>query len=120
MSKKLLVVDDVPEIRQLLCAAFAASGWQVQTAPDAATAREMKRAARFDLVLSDVDMPGESGCELVRWIVRNYPATPTILMSGRAAPCEECPLIPHCPIVQKPFKLTQLIETVNKTAAKVS
>lgn len=85
MSRSLLVVDDSPIICRMLFEAFSAAGWRVQTAPDVPTARELKRNGCFDLVLTDLHMPGESGCDLMRWVALNCPNTQTVLVGARIA-----------------------------------
>lgn len=114
MSRSLLVVDDSPIICRMLFEAFSAAGWRVQTAPDVPTARELKRNGCFDLVLTDLHMPGESGCDLMRWVALNCPNTQTVLMSGEGSGCEDCSFQPRCPFVQKPLHLPQLIALINR------
>jgi len=113
MTRSLLVVDDSATIRHMLLVAFSAAGWQVQTAPDVPTARKTKRDGGFDVILTDLHMPGESGCDLLRWVALNYPNTRTVLMSAEGSGCEDCPFQPRCPFVKKPFDLPQLIATIN-------
>ena len=72
----------------------------------------------IDVVLTDLNMPGESGCDLAHWIADNCPSTRTILMSSETTNvCEDCPLERRCPFLQKPFGLTQAIKLVDEQAS---
>ena len=73
----VLVVDDDPEILALLKAPLEREGYEVVTAPDGRSALAHPALARVDLILSDVDMPGMDGYELVRR-VKDDPVTAAI------------------------------------------
>ena len=62
----LLVVDDDRRIRDLLSRFLSGEGYRVTTADDAADARAKLAGLRFDLLILDVMMPGETGFELAR------------------------------------------------------
>ena len=72
---RLLVVDDEPNIRELLSASLRYAGFEVETASDGQQALAMAETFRPDLLLLDVMMPGLDGFE------RRPPAAPV----GRAA-----------------------------------
>ena len=66
MTKKILVVEDDPGIRQLLQLNLSMSGYQVIEAPDAAQAHNCIAKSLPDLILVDWNMPGQSGVSFVR------------------------------------------------------
>jgi DNA-binding NtrC family response regulator len=80
--RQLLVVDDDRAMREMLSSLFKERGLEVEEAgsADAALARAAERD--FDVVLSDVRMPGLSGVELVGQLRRLRPATPVVLMTA--------------------------------------
>jgi len=77
----LLVVDDEPELRELLSEYFTRHGFLVQTAADAAQARAMVAMGRPDLALLDVNMPGENGLSLARWLREAHPGTGLVMLT---------------------------------------
>ena len=79
----LLVVDDEPELRGLLAEYFGRHGFAVSTAEDAAQARGRIAAARPDLAVLDINMPGENGLSLARWLREAHPSV-AIVKIGRA------------------------------------
>ena len=77
----ILIVDDEKDLRGLLSDMLAPNGHTCVEAADAAQAREHLNAREFELVLSDISMPGESGIELARFVRKAYPQTAMILVS---------------------------------------
>jgi two-component system phosphate regulon response regulator PhoB len=76
-SRKVLVVDDDPEILTMLTLRLGKRGYDVSTAGDGNRALELARRERPDLILLDVMMPGKSGWEVAR-ALKNDPITETI------------------------------------------
>ena len=64
-ARELLIVDDDDSLRGMLRELFQEEGYRVWDAPSAEAALELTREHELDAVLSDVNMPGRSGIELV-------------------------------------------------------
>lgn len=111
---KILVVDDEPAILRLVSGFLSRAGHEVTTSADPAAAMEACRKETFDVLLSDVRMPGMDGHELARWVAVNYPATRTLLMSGYDLECQCCPYSPRCALIDKPFGYARIIEAVER------
>ena len=77
----LLVVDDEPDLRALLGEYFGRHGFEVRLAADAAQARALLAAATADAVLLDINMPGENGLSLARWLRDAHPRTGVIMLT---------------------------------------
>ncbi|SLM49303.1 Response regulator with HD-GYP domain [Nitrospira japonica] len=80
--KRLLIVDDEEPIRRLLGYMLQSHGYETILAADAKEARQRLEEQPFALVLCDVNMPGESGMDLVRSILADYPYTAAIMVTG--------------------------------------
>ncbi|HXN00119.1 MAG TPA: sigma-54 dependent transcriptional regulator [Candidatus Dormibacteraeota bacterium] len=80
----LLLVDDDPNTLASLSRAFRLAGHEATVCDNASRALELLRAGNFDLVLSDVVMPGKSGLELVEDLRKAAIKTPIVLISGQA------------------------------------
>lgn len=78
----ILVVDDDDRLRDLLRRFLGEYGFRVSTAAHAAQARQEMAGLRFDLVVLDVMMPGETGLELARDL-RRVDDTPILLLTAR-------------------------------------
>jgi len=79
----LLVVDDDRVIRNLLSRYLNAEGYRVTTAETAAEARAKLDGLRFDLLVLDVMMPGESGFDLAR-AIRASSKVPIVMLTARS------------------------------------
>ncbi len=77
----LLVVDDEPELRGLLAEYFGRHGFEVRMAEGAAQARELIAAARPDLAVLDINMPGENGLSLARWLREAHPRVAIVMLT---------------------------------------
>ena len=80
---RLLVVDDEPNIVELLAASLRFSGFEVRTAPDGRTALDVARDWRPDLVVLDVMMPGMDGFEVVRRLRSEGRLCPVLFLTAR-------------------------------------
>ena len=80
---RLLVVDDEPNIRELLSASLRYAGFEVATAADGQQALAMAAEFRPDLLVLDVMMPGLDGFGVVRRLRQNGTHTPVLFLTAR-------------------------------------
>jgi len=78
----ILLVDDEPQLREVLLEFLRVDHHQVVVAADGAEALEKFRPGKFDVVITDKAMPGMSGEQLAAEIKRQSPSTPVILLTG--------------------------------------
>ena len=81
-TSRLLIVDDEPSIRTTMSYVLNEIGYRVRTAEDGYSALHELRQEVPDIVISDLNMPGMSGFELLSVVRRRFPAIHTIAMSG--------------------------------------
>jgi EAL domain-containing protein (putative c-di-GMP-specific phosphodiesterase class I) len=79
---RILVVDDERDLLEVLGTMLAEAGWQVDTAGNGREALTLVDADRYEVVLSDIDMPGMSGVELLREIRGRDLDVPVLLITG--------------------------------------
>ena len=79
---KILIVDDELNIRRILQMAFEKVGLQVSVAEDAHNALQLLENNKFDLIITDVTMPGMNGYELQKIVHENQPDIPVIIMTA--------------------------------------
>ena len=80
----LLIVDDEANTLASLSRAFRLAGHEATVCDNAAKALELAKTQNFDLILSDVVMPGKDGLTLLEELKQQGVATPVVMMSGQA------------------------------------
>jgi putative two-component system response regulator len=84
--KQVLIVDDERPIRLLLQKILEANGYVCRIAENAAQARVLMIEQASDLILCDINMPGESGLDFIRHVLKAYPDTAAIMVSAIGDP----------------------------------
>jgi DNA-binding response OmpR family regulator len=81
-KKKVLFVDDEEEWRTAAAAALVGIGHEVLTAADASEAMHLTEGVSLGLIILDLDLAGESGLDLMKYLRHNQPGVPIILYTG--------------------------------------
>ena len=109
-ERSVLLVEDDPEVQAIAVALLEAMGMTVTTAPDPALALKRLKARRFDILLTDIVMPGAmSGLDLARRASTLYPDMRIVLATGYAGDDVDAALrdAPWT-LVRKPFAIEAL------------
>ena len=116
---EILVVDDDDVIRDTLCELLAGE-YHCHQATTAEEALRKLAAQPFDVVLTDISMPGLSGRELLRRVLNLYPETPVIIISGFSDQEQAQSLISGGAFdyLLKPFRLEVVEESVRRAIAQ--
>lgn len=85
MKAKILVVEDDARLRTVLLEALSLEGHQLESAESAEEAVKFLEKEKFDVLLTDVNLPGKSGLELLPICLRHNPDTYLIVMTGYAS-----------------------------------
>ena len=112
----LLVIDDDPEMCNLLEKVLVREDYHVQTACRGDDALKLLRQKEFDLIISDLKMPGLSGIELIRQAKAASPETPIILITafGNVNAYIEVKEIGTYEFINKPIKMQHLKRVIQK------
>jgi len=78
----ILIVDDDTSVRRVLSRQLGINGYICTQAADAAEARNYLKSQNFELILCDLNMPGEPGMDLIRYILSEYPDTAVVMVTG--------------------------------------
>jgi CheY-like chemotaxis protein len=106
---RILIIDDEPAVLRCLDRTLRSRGYEVTTAARADAALILMKKRHFDVILSDIDMPGMRGDELARSLPPNL-AKRLVLMSGRCYDDGE-------KILAKPIPLVTLIDRLESAGA---
>jgi len=115
----LLIVDDDNAIRETLAELLSGSN-ECHTADRAEQALAYLEVENYDVVLTDISMPGLSGREVLKAVHKNHPATPVIVISGNpnAEAASELLAMGAFAYLAKPFQLEVVEDTVIRAIAR--
>ena len=110
---RILVAEDDPSVRQFVKRALAHAGYEVEAVEDGLQALEALAASHFDLLISDIVMPGRmDGLGLARLIKKNHPGLPILLATGYSEAAQSA----HAdfPILRKPYQMHELSKALSE------
>ena len=116
LSSRILIVDDEAPIRALLGEHLQQVGHEVTLAATGYRALEILDSGEFDLVLTDVRMPGMTGLELLAEVIRAHPSVGVLMLTA----CEDLTLavnamrIGALDYILKPFRLSEITASVQE------
>ncbi len=118
-GKRILLVEDEKWVRKSTAMVLADNGYEVFEAADAEKALGLfyREKGRFDMVFSDVVMPGRSGLQLVSPLLDLNPNIPILLCSGYLDDKSQLSQIIKRGLayIQKPFEIPELLQAVEET-----
>lgn len=116
MTRRILVVDDETYVRDLLARVLLRRPYEVDLAADADEALELLAKHRYDLLLTDVVMPGMDGFELLRRAKAAYPEITVIVLTGyaRRQSISDFLLYGADDYLAKPFQVSSLLDAVDR------
>jgi PAS domain S-box-containing protein len=117
----VLVVEDYPELRELIEETLKLHGYRVLSAPDGGAALTLAREhpGEIDIVLTDIVMPNMLGPDLAAQMKLENPNLRVLFMSGHAQPAFAgvAALPPGVQLLQKPFMAAELLDKLNEVLA---
>ena len=108
---RVLVVDDEEAIRDLIAKTLTMADYEVNTASDGQAALDALKDADFDLLITDLRMPGMDGLTVIRQARRLSPSLPIIIITGYSteASAIEAINLGVCGYLTKPFRLPRIL-----------
>lgn len=82
MKQRILVVDDEPQIREMLSMYFAQHGYDASTAGDSAETLRLVKETPVDVVVLDISLADEDGLKLLEQLKKSQPALRVIMLTG--------------------------------------
>ncbi|MCI0471055.1 MAG: sigma-54 dependent transcriptional regulator [Candidatus Aminicenantes bacterium] len=117
---KILVIDDDVSIRNMLSIVLKKSGYEVTAADSSESALKRLKTESFDLIISDIKMPGISGIELLKKTKTLHPEVPVIMITAFASANDavEAMKLGAEDYITKPFNLDELKLIIDKSLYK--
>lgn len=116
---RILLAEDDDSLRVFLTANLGRAGHDVSSYPDGDAAWEALEHSSFDLLLTDIVMPGMDGIELARRAAEVDPAMKIVFITGFAAVAlsQSSPAPREAKVLSKPFHLKDLVAEVERVIA---
>ena len=115
---RIMIVDDVASIRQIVTKVFQDVGYQVTEAARGDEALDLAKLKRVHLVITDVEMPGMNGLELIKGLreLKSYKTTPILILARDASDVniKKAETLGASGFIEKPFTPERLISVVNQ------
>lgn len=124
MSRKVLLIEDEPNIVEAIRFLLSREGWEVQAHSDGTDAVEIIQAAEPDLVILDLMLPGKSGMDIIREL-RDLPAfaqVPVLMLTarGQSRDREMAEKAGVTRFMTKPFANVEVLTAVRDLVAQAS
>lgn len=113
---RILVAEDEKAVREFVCRALDQEGHTVTSVEDGLQALSQLAIKEFDLLLTDIVMPGMDGIALALKVARDQPDLPILLMSGYAMERQRAHNLDALihEVIPKPFTLRDILDAVAK------
>jgi len=115
---RIMIVDDVASIRQIVTKVFQDVGYQVTEAARGDEALDLAKIKRVHLVITDVEMPGMTGLDLIRELreLKTYKTTPILILARDASDgnIKKAEGLGASGFIEKPFTPDRLLSVVNQ------
>ncbi len=115
---RIMIVDDVTAIRQIVSKVFQDVGYQVTEAAAGEEALDLAKIKRVHLVITDVEMPGMNGLALIKALreLKTYRTTPILILARDASDenIKKAETLGASGFIEKPFTPERLLSVVNQ------
>lgn len=117
VGRRILVVDDEPQIRRIMRAVLVTKGYEVAEAESGENALKLVSSERYDLMLLDINMPGISGIEVCREVRRSSDIPIVIMSAGEEIKAQALNAGAN-DYLKKPFGVSQIFSCVELNLSK--
>ncbi len=114
LRQRVLVVEDELIIGEIAAEALIDAGYEVFTAASAEEAEIILRDMSVDVLFTDINLGGQDGFELAQTALSLQPFLLVVFTSGRSRICHGMCASVGLPFLAKPYRLTELVETVER------
>ena len=114
MKKRILMIDDDPQMHRIVGLYLKNQPFKLESVTSARMALHKLEEQRYDLILSDIQMPGMDGIELIKTIKEKFPDMPVMVLSAYGSDQFEKELgeLSHLRVVAKPFDQSTLVRVI--------
>ena len=117
--RRVLIIDDQPDVRTMLCIVLRISHFEVVEAASAAAGLHEFEGSKFDLAIVDIFLQGTNGLDVIRKMRERIPGFPVVAISGMTTLdfLAESPELSNVICLQKPFRPAELARAIEAATA---
>ncbi len=117
MEKRILMIDDDPHMHRIVGIYLKNKAFKIVNVQSARFALHKLQEEHFDLILSDIQMPGMDGIELIKTIRAKFPNLPVIVLSAFDTDKfkDDFKTFEHLEIIAKPFDQDTLLRIIERS-----
>ena len=119
-TRRVLLIDDQPDVRESVSDMLKALGHTVRVAADGKAGLQLVQDGTFDVVLTDLRMPGMDGLDVAKRVRTLRPAVPVVLLTGWGTLFEHAEPEAVAVVLPKPPTLQSLSEAITRAATDVA
>lgn len=118
-TKDILLIDDEKNSRDTLNSLITASGHRVESAESAEMAMDILQQRSFAIIITDLNLPGASGIDILKWVKENTPDTSVILITGMGSAESAVTAMKEGAFdyINKPLNIKELLIVIDKALA---
>ena len=118
-TKDILLIDDEKNSRDALNSLISASGHRVESAESAEMAMDILQQRSFAIIITDLNLPGASGIDILKWVKENTPDTSVILITGMGSAESAVTAMKEGAFdyINKPLNIKELLIVIDKALA---
>ena len=120
LRQRVLVVEDELIIGEIAAEALMDAGYEVFSAASAEEAEILLRDVSVDVLFTDINLGGQDGFDLAQAALSLQPLLSVVFTSGRSRICHGLCESVGVPFLAKPYRLTELLETVERAVKATS
>jgi DNA-binding response OmpR family regulator len=118
LKNRILVVDDDPSVLEMLTRVLNGENYLALAAASGPDALKIAAATQIDLVLLDLNMPGQSGWETFESLAAGHPLVPVIIMAARSTQLLAAMTSGAGALLEKPLDFPKLLQTISNLLAE--
>lgn len=116
----ILIVDDEKDLIEVLSSTLTKRGYETVITPDPVKALDYLKERKFDLLITDINMPGLDGVELIRYAIQINPRQRVVVVTGFPTPELQTQIFRMGALrcIIKPFRVNRFMEVINDVMGK--
>jgi len=118
---RILVVDDEEKLGRFVCMLLEQMGYQASPCLRVDDAKRLLNQGEWQLIITDIVLPGENGFDLIQWVKQHHPGLPVVAMTAHSTEAVNHRInqLGFVAVLHKPFSVEQFQRVVQQTGLPI-